>query len=460
MKKFTSLILSLALGMSAFPALSQTFAQSGSVDLYEKFLQQLDQKNENTSPAADTQSEASADVQPELISAPAPKPVVLKDEGMVSITGTVVRVNPLYLKIDPKKVEFTQIGSKFKAFPTDKKVIYVLLTSGDKDITASLLKAAGNDSDNYVQITGWGVDKDYDGYMDGVSVNGDSAGVWNLADASNPFFDKEMVEMKPFIDRTPRQYYAEFRLEQQEGRVQVLAYMLNRNGEPIDWDGNVITNYEDSENPAIRQVRIAYNEENIVLSGQKEVIWKTVVDLGNRYRNDDTIFVIVGFNGFIGKESTGAFFARVNFINEISEVKPSLSPEEEEVTRPAAPIQTSVEYQAPEEVTPEPVSGTVDYAASIKADLCFHDSFINLRSGNFDYIDNKYTLYGSVPSTSTDFMLSGDIINGKLGNAFSSGSVAGFNNVSVSLVDDVLSMGNSKELPGECPYVLDIKYSF
>jgi hypothetical protein len=473
MKKLTSLVLSLALGMSALPSLSSAYATNSNYDpndLYEQFLQKL--QDQGGSPSSASESPSQADVQPspqpvlinEKVEEPVRKvvlpPAPIKDEGQVSLTGRVVRVNPLYLEFSVNETEFKQIGSKFMAFPSGKKLIYVLLTSADSDIIDTLLRASGNFANNYVMVSGTGVDNDNDGYLDAISMNGKSAGIKNLLDPRNNSFEKEYVEMKPYLDRTYRQYYGEFRINLDNQRAYV--WMTNSEGQALDRDGRVITNQEDAENPYIRDVRIAYNESDVLLDGAKELMWKVIFDLGRKYSDLNTVFLNVGFLGFVGTEISGAEYVHVGLISLIREVVSQISPGSPDETAPRAAA-PSIDYTAPTPTpapapAPAPVKQTDSFtlkSGDVVEDNCFHQTFFGDLVVTVQIEGDVYTMTVIGGGTSLD--LTGVVLeDGTLSPSSTSGQAAGFNLISATYSKGRISIGTDGGLPGNCPIIYSV----
>lgn len=437
MKKLTSLILSLALGMSALPSLSSAYASNSTYDpndLYNQFLQQLQQQDQSGS-----QNDVQTDIQPTLISEPVPTsvepaPAVQAQptsfvNGTLTISGRIVTDGKnYYLETDQG--------------PTAKVEGMLLLTSGNKELNAMILRAAGNDEENHVQITGLSVDRDYDEVIDGVSLN-DGAVLKNLKNPANPNFEKKKVEAPKGLDRSYRQYYGEFRIEPANQRAYV--WMTNEQGQPLDRNGNVITSAQDAENSNIRDVRIAYNESSETLNGGK-TMWEQIFELGRRYNDLDTVFVNVGFLGFIGTEQSGARYAHVGLITLIREIVSQVSPGSPDEVAPRAAM-PSIDYTAPV------AAGTFTLTATPGPDNCGHHPFILLSSVRVSFTGNQYTLTGTNTATGTSFTLTGTYNDPVLGASTGSGSVAGFANVSISFANGKLTLGVNGDLPGGCPIV-------
>ncbi len=448
MKKFTSLILSLALGMSAFPALSAAYASNSNYDpndLYEQFLRQLEQQDSSSNSQPNSQDEPT----PELISEPqAPvvqpikaQPVALKDAGQVSFTGTVVRVNPLYLQIDLKRDQYQQVGNQFKEFiPGDKTSWFkksLLITSSEQEWIDNLIKAAGNDADNYVRITGWGVDKNFDGIADGISVNGKGSGVWNLKDPNNSDFSKykESKQLTAAMTRTESDHYGFIEYSTTDRRVYMK--MTTKTGVPIlNEFGNQV-------------IRVMYNEELDTLK------WLSPFTIASVDAKDKNFKYLVRARAFVGDSNGGALYIRYSALDVVNKIPTQLSPESPD---PEPVVETIVE---PEPVVsqpdPEPISRTEVFTLRLEdvlSDDCGHYPFVNELTVTITIEGSNFQM--SIIGDTSNISLDGPAINGVVTNAQNAGTVAGFNNIVVAYENGQLILGKNGGLPGGCPITFSL----
>jgi hypothetical protein len=448
MKKLTSLVLSLALGMSALPSLSSVYAQSNSQDLYEQFLKQLEQQDSSSSSSSDSDSTPQPNVQTEpAVDIPIPtpinvQPIAIKDEGQVSFTGRVAREGSLFfLEIDLAIDSYKQVGLKFKEYIDGDKSSWfkksILLTSGNKDIINKIIRAEGNDKDSHVLITGWGVDNNLDGILDGISVNDPGSQILNKKDPNNPDFDKyeETKKFTSAMTRTESDHYGFIDYSLEDGRVYMMmadrfgSDLLNEYGKPT--------------------IRLMYNEED---DSQK---WRSPYVIASVDAKDEAFKYLIRARAFTGTSAAGAFYIRYSALDVADKIPTQLSAGTPD--KKPEPVISAPSIDLVVKVETAPSTRTDSYIlkkADIVEDKCGHFPFLGELIVTVAITGKSYEM--TISGAGTSVVISGAAIDGTIHPAQNGGKVAGFDNIVVSYENGKITLGKKNGLPGECPIIYSI----
>jgi len=433
MKKLSALVLALALGLSASPLVAaQDYDPS---ELYQQFLQQLQNPNQETPPPAET-SDPGAQPQAEGTNPPAQpvrvsNPGPLTHEREVSITGKLIEGNSFHLIVDAVSANAQQGGNYFKQFiPGDTTSWYkkdLLVYTHNEDMVKKVIRAAKNYHRPTVRLTGWGAfipsQKDPNLRLlasitlDPVLTS--KASLENLSNPNDPEF-KEIYKPSLGTKFNYSDYYGTISLT--AGR----AYMdfTDRSGNPLF-----------AEN-GLQDRAIMYNEESDTNKWFEPYnIWKVDTnDLLHRY------LVRARAERFQIRDVKSIRYNTLDVVDILSKTQV------DQPVREAAPVP---QVEAPQLEVQVPTKWRINYRLSqIVDNECFHPEPDFDVSVTYDRLN--YTMdFSAGIGYALDF--SGSVENDQLGFGSGSGTFAGFSVDAAYQPFDRVSIGSGFNLPGGCP---------